>query len=70
MSVSVTEKRPVFLPCPLHFSRLHFPSVYLGKELEFKANAHDPPLELSEFLVLLQALNKPLVEIVGFQRDG
>lgn len=60
----------MFLPCPLHFSRLHFPSVYLGKELEFKANAHDPPLELSEFLVLLQALNKPLVEIVGFQRDG
>lgn len=55
---------------PLHFSKFYFQNVHLGKELQFKANAHDLPLELSEFLVPLQALSEPLMGTVRFQRDG
>lgn len=67
--MSMTENTVVVCPFPFHFNKLAFLNAYLGKELEFKASTHDPPLELAEFLVPLQALSEPLVGTVRFQRD-
>lgn len=66
----MTETRVAVYPFPFHFNKLYFLNVHLGKELEFRANAHDPPLELSECLVPLQALSEPLVGTGSFQRDA
>lgn len=65
----MTENKAVIYPFPFHFNKLYFQNIYLEKQLWFKANAHDP-LELSEFLVPLQALSEPLVGTVRFQRDA